>query len=84
MARSPIFLFMIILVVAVAFVMAVAIMQANTPTDGAYNQSNSTINQSQQFLSGTAQQAPNWVIPAILISVILFIIGVVLLLGKKR
>jgi hypothetical protein len=82
MARSPIFLFMIILVISVSFVMMVAAMRTNTPIDGQYLNSSSQINQSQVYISRTVEQAPSWVVPAVFVTLALTLIATLFLFKR--
>lgn len=84
MARSPFFLFGVIVVVAVAFVMVVGQMNAATPTSGVYGMTNQSANQTGQLLTQASNIAPNWVMPGIFIVMALLVISVLMLLKFKR
>lgn len=83
MARSPLFLFMVVLVVAVAFVMIVAEMQYNKPTGDPYFNTSSPINHTQAYIQGTVEQAPNWVIPGVFVTMAITLIGILWMVGRR-
>jgi hypothetical protein len=84
MARSPIFLFMIIAVVVVAFVFLAAELNLNQPNTGAYVDANSSINHTAKLVYGAEQAAPNWLIPGIFVGLALALISVLFLFGRRR
>lgn len=84
MARSsPIFLFFIILAIVVTFAMAVTLMIQNPPTDGAFMNSTSSINLTQQYIQGSMIAAPNWAIPAVFVALALALIGFLFLFRRR-
>lgn len=67
MKSSPMFSFFVVLLIAVSFVLVVALMESNRPTAAEYYNNTSTINVTQGYIDTTTQQAPNWVLPAVLL-----------------
>lgn len=84
MARSPFFLFAVIVTIAVSFVAVAAQMQKNTPTAGIYSFTNSSANQTGQLIAVATNQAPVWVMPAIFLAMAILLISVFVLLKFKR
>jgi hypothetical protein len=84
MAKSPFFLFAVIVTVAVSFVAAAATMQQNTPTAGVYSMTNQSANQTGQLISVAYTQAPVWVMPAIFLGMAILLISIFMLLKFKR
>lgn len=83
MARSPIFLFAVLITIAVAMVMSVGMMKLSTPTNGTYSVAGSSANLTSGMISRTMDIAPNWVLPAILLSMALAVIAVMFLMKRK-
>lgn len=83
MARSPIFLFAVIIVIAVTFVAVAAQMQSKSPTGGIYSNSSTAENQTAQFIQGQMDIAPNWVLPAMFLGGAFLIISVVMLFKRR-
>lgn len=84
MARSsPIFIFMIIILVAVCLVAAVAQMNSHTPTAGVYSNNSSAPNQTGGMLSTMTNMAPNLMIPAIFVALALVILFAVFLFKRR-
>jgi hypothetical protein len=84
MARSPFFLFAIIVTVAVAFVMVVGQMNAHTPTEGVYGMANQSANQTGQLIYQTSNMAPAWVMPGILVAMAVLLISVFAMLKFRK
>lgn len=82
MAKSPVFLFAIIVTVAVCFVMVAAQMQSKTPTGGIYSNTSAPENATANLIGNTMNIAPNWVLPAIFLGAALVIISVVFLFKR--
>ncbi|OPX64738.1 MULTISPECIES: hypothetical protein [unclassified Methanoregula] len=83
MSRSPIFLFLVLLLLLVAGTAIVAGLLSNPPNAEAYLNESSTFNQSQNYISPMIQQAPNYMIPAVLITLALALIAVLWMVGRK-
>ena len=83
MARSPMFLFAVIITIAVCFVMVSAQMLTNSPSGGVYSNTSSPINQTAGLINTSVGMAPNWIIPAIFLG-IAFVIITVMFLVKRR
>jgi hypothetical protein len=84
MARSPFFLFGVIVVIAIAFVMVVGQMNAMTPTTGVYGMTNQTANQTGKLIAEASNIAPNWVMPGIFLAMAILLISVFALLKFRR
>jgi hypothetical protein len=84
MARSPFFLFAVIITIAISFIAVAAQMQANTPTTGIYSMTNKSVNQTGQLIAMASNQAPVWVMPAIFLGMAILLISIFMLLKFKR
>lgn len=83
MARSPIFLFAVLITIAVAMVMSVGMMRLNTPVNGTYSVNGSAANLTGGMIARSMDIAPNWVLPAILLAMALAVISVMFLMKRK-
>lgn len=83
MARSPIFLFAVLVTVAVALVMGIGMMKSNSPVNGTYSDAGSPANLTSGMISQSLDVMPNWVLPAILLGMALVIIGAVVLFKRR-
>jgi hypothetical protein len=78
-----IFIFAVIVLVAVSLVAAVVQMNSHTPVVGVYSNNTTAPNQTGQMINTMNNMAPNLMIPAIFVSLALVLIGV-LFLFKRR
>lgn len=89
MPRSPIFLFAILVVIAVSFVAVAGMMNAKQPVDpsgsvGIYNNTSQPANYTAGMLTTINTRAPMWVMPAIWVAVAILVISTAFLLAKRR
>lgn len=83
MARSPFFMFFVVLLVVVAFLMVVSFTQLNKPTDPVYYNTSSSINQTQGFIDTSLTQSVSWAAPAVFIALAVVLIATLALLKRR-
>ena len=83
MARSPFFMFFVVLLVVVAFVMVVSFAQFNKPTDPVYYNTSSSINQTQGFIDTSLTQSVSWAASATFIALAVVLIATLVLLKRR-
>lgn len=84
MARSsPLFIWVVVVLVAVVFVMFGWQVTQRTPTAGNYSVAGTPENVTTGMITGAIQQAPNYMIPAIFVMMAIVIIGILFLVKKK-
>lgn len=81
--RSSLFIWIIVVLVAVIFVMVAGQVIIRTPTGGNYSVSGTPENATTQLIVGSITQAPNYMIPAIFVMMGIVIIGVLFLVKKR-
>jgi hypothetical protein len=81
--KSPLFIWIIVVLVAVIFVMVAGQVIIRTPTGGNYSVEGTPENATTQLIVGSITQAPNYMIPAIFVMMAIVIIGILFLVKKK-
>jgi hypothetical protein len=82
--RSLLFLWIIIVLVAVVFVMVAEQVVTKSPTAGNYSVQGSPENVTQGLIVGSISQAPNWLLPGMFVTMAIVLIGVFGLIGRRR
>lgn len=81
--KSPMFVWVIVVIVAVIFVMVAGQVMTRTPTGGNYSVTGTPENATTQLIVGSITQAPNYMIPAIFVMMAIVLIGIFFLVKKK-
>jgi hypothetical protein len=81
--QSSLFIWIIVVLVAVVFVMVAGQVIIRTPTGGNYSVTGTPENATTQLIVGSISNAPNYMIPAIFVMLAIVFIGLLFLVKKR-